>query len=118
MLLGGGGRSANSGKRGTEEMRVCLAFLVVLALGSAASAQQPGRTTAIVVSPIHEAQVVRGDDGMDHVNYELLVTNAFVSPVTLSSVAVLDPAGKELMRIEGDTLAAVTETLFAQTVTK
>src|SRR5215208_6895764 len=99
-------------------MRVCLAFFVVLALGSATSAQQSGRTTAIVVSPIHEAQVVRGDDGMDHVNYELLVTNAFVSPVTLSSVAVLDPAGKELMRIEGDTLAAVTETLFAQTVTK
>jgi hypothetical protein len=99
-------------------MRACLAFVVVLALGSATLAQQSGRTTAIVASPIHEAQVVRGDDGMDHVNYEFLVTNAFVSPVTLSSVAVLGPAGEELMRIEGDTLAAVTETLFAQAVTK
>jgi hypothetical protein len=39
----------------------------------------------------------------------------FPEPVTLSSVAVLDPAGKELMRIQGDDLAAATQTLFAKT---
>jgi hypothetical protein len=38
-------------------------------------------------------------------------------PVTLSSVTVLDPAGKELMRIEGAALAAVTQPLFAHTKT-
>ena len=74
-----------------------------------------GRPTAILVSPIHEAQVVRGDDGMDHVEYELLVVSVFPEPVTLSSVTVLDPGGKELMRIEGDALAAATQTLFAKT---
>jgi hypothetical protein len=68
-----------------------------------------------LVSPIHEAQVVRGDDGMDHVEYTLLVVSVFPEPVTLSSVSVLDPAGKELMRIEGDALAAATQTLFAKT---
>ena len=36
-------------------------------------------------------------------------------PVTLSSVTVLDPAGKELTRIDGDALAAATQTLFAKT---
>jgi hypothetical protein len=41
----------------------------------------------------------------------------FSEPVTLSSVTVLDPAGKELMRIEGGTLAAATQTLFAKTAT-
>ena len=47
--------------------------------------------------------------------YELLVVNVFSEPVTLSSVTVLDPAGKELMRIEGGALAAATQTLFAKT---
>src|SRR6476646_6014644 len=41
------------------------------------------RPTAIVVSPIHEAQIVRPDDGKDHVEYELLVINVFPEAVTL-----------------------------------
>jgi len=96
-------------------MRVCLMLAVVLALGSAASAMERDRSTAILVSPIHEAQIVRADDGKDHVEYELLVVNVFSEPVTLASVTVLDPAGRELVRIEGGTLAAATQTLFAKT---
>ena len=64
-------------------------------------AAEPKHSRAILVSPFHDAQVVRGDDGMDHVEYELLVVSVLAEPVTLSSVTVLDPAGKELMRIEG-----------------
>jgi hypothetical protein len=52
---------------------------------------------------------------MDHVEYELLVVSAFSEPVTLSSVTVFDPVGKELMRMDGDALAAATQTLFAKT---
>jgi hypothetical protein len=85
------------------------------ALASPASSAEPDRPTAILVSPIHEGQVVRGDDGMDHVEYELLVINVFSEPVTLSSVTVLDRAGKELTRIEGNAIAAATQTLFAKT---
>ena len=85
-------------------MRICLMLAAVLALRSAASAAERDRPTAILVSPIHEAQIVRGDDGKDHVEYELLVVNVFSEPVTLTSVTVLDPAGKELMRIEGSAL--------------
>jgi hypothetical protein len=44
-----------------------------------------------MVSPIHEAQVVRGDDGMDHLEYELLIVTVFPEPVTLSNVTVLIP---------------------------
>jgi len=98
-------------------MRICFIVIAVLAIASAASAAESGQITAIVASPIHEAQVVHGDDGMDHVEYELLVVSVFPEPVTLSSVTVLDPAGKELMRIEGHTLAAATQTLFARTET-
>ena len=96
-------------------MRTCFAFAAAFILASGVSAEEYGRPTAIVVSPIHEAQVVRGDDGMDHVEYELLVVSVFSEPVTLSNVTVLDPAGKELMRIDGGALAAATQTLFSKT---
>ena len=94
---------------------MCLAGAAVCILASGVAAEEYGRPTAILVSPIHEAQVVRGDDGMDHVEYELLVVSVFPEPVTLSSVTVLDPAGKELMRMDGSALAAATQTLFAKT---
>jgi Peptidase family M23 len=96
-------------------MRIHFSMAAVFILASGASAEEYGRPSAILVSPIHEAQVVRGDDGMDHVEYELLVVSVFPEPVTLSSVTVLDPAGKELLRIEGSALAAATQTLFAKT---
>ncbi|HEY1864778.1 MAG TPA: hypothetical protein VGG77_14090 [Roseiarcus sp.] len=54
-------------------MRINFAFVTLFLLATGASADEHGRPTAIMVTPIHEAQVVRGDDGMDHVEYELLV---------------------------------------------
>jgi hypothetical protein len=96
-------------------MRICLVFPTTFILTSAASAEDYGRPTAILVSPIHEAQVVRGDDGMDHVEYDLLVVSVFAEPVTLSNVVVLDPNAKELMRLDGDILAAATQTLLSKT---
>src|SRR5262249_45266890 len=98
-------------------MRIGFVVAAIFTLGSGALAEDHGRPTAILVSPIHEPQIVRGDDRKDHVEYEFLVVNVFSEPVTLSSVAVLDPAGKQLMRIEGATLAAATQTLFAKTAT-
>jgi hypothetical protein len=96
-------------------MRIGFALAAMLTVASAVSAKDYGRPTAILVSPIHDAQVVRGDDGMDHVEYELLVVSVFSEPVTLSSVSVLDPAGQELLQIKGNALAAATQTLFAKT---
>src|SRR5262249_42056734 len=98
-------------------MRICFIAAALFALASSASAEDNEPPTAIMVSRIHDAQVVRGDDGMDHVEYELLVVSVFAEPVTLSSVAVLDPAGKELMKMEGGALAAATQTLFAKAAT-
>jgi hypothetical protein len=98
-------------------MRICVMMAAVFAFASAASAEAPDRPTAILVSPVHEAQIVRANDGMDHVEYDLLVVSVLPEPVTLSSVIVVDPAGKELKRIKGDALAAVTQPLFAHTET-
>ena len=52
-------------------MRICFIVTAVFVLASTASAAESGRLTAIVVSPSHEAQIVRVDDGKDHVEYEL-----------------------------------------------
>ena len=76
-----------------------------------ASTEQP---SAILVQPIHDAQVIPGDDGKDHVEYELMVVNVYFEPATLTSMTVLDSAGKELGRIDGDTLAAATQVLLTR----
>lgn len=100
-------------------LRAWIAALVTVLAASAmfataaATARKPKlEATAITVRPIHDAQVVRGDDGKDHVEYDLLVVNAVGDPVTLSSVTVRNPAGKKLGRIHGDKLAAATQNLY------
>jgi hypothetical protein len=45
-------------------MRAWLTVILALCI-SQASAEAAGRSTAIMVMPIHGAQVVRGDDGLD-----------------------------------------------------
>ena len=91
---------------------VVVASVAMSATAVAGAGKDKPEVTAITVRPIHEAQVVRGDDGKDHVEYDLLVVNVVGDPVTLSSVTVLDRAGTELGRIDGDTLAAATQELF------
>src|SRR5262249_13387097 len=97
-------------------MNPLILMATVLALVPAACGRptehQHSRPTAIMVTPIHEAQVVHGDDGMDHVEYELIAVNAVDQPVTLTSLTVLDPAAKELTRIDGSALVATTQTLL------
>jgi hypothetical protein len=83
----------------------------MVATGAAAGTAKP-EVTAIMARPIHDAQVVRGDDGKDHVEYDLLVVKCRRRPA-LSSVTVLDPAGRALGRIDGDTLAGATQTVAA-----
>jgi hypothetical protein len=91
---------------------MAIVFALALSAIGVPPEKEPGRPTAILVTPIHEAQVVRGDDGKDHVEYDLLVVNAVEQPVTLKSLMVLDPAGKELTRIDGPLLVAATQTLL------
>ena len=56
-------------------MRIGTMAAAILILVSGASAEDYGHPTAFVVNPIHEAQIVRGDDGMDHVEYDLLIVS-------------------------------------------
>jgi len=93
-------------------VNVLAASVAMFATVAAAAGKAKPEVTAIIVRPIHDAQVVRGDDGKVHVEYDLLVVNVVGDPVTLSSVTVLGPAGKKLGRIDGRKLVAATQNLY------
>jgi hypothetical protein len=95
----------------TAALVTVLAAPVVISETAAAAPKLP-EATGIYVEAIHEAQVVRGDDGKDHVEYDLLVDNTVGHPITLTRVTVLDLTGKELGRVEGDTLAKATQNIY------
>jgi hypothetical protein len=55
-------------------------------------------TTAIVVSATNDPLRVSGSDGVNHLEYDLQVTNGFAAPVTLRSIAVTALDGETLLR--------------------
>ncbi len=83
-----------------------------------ASIAAASRTTAIVVSATNDPLRALGSDGADHLEYDLIVTNAFTAPVTLASVEVLAPDGEGLLRLAGDDLVASTQPLLEVTPTE
>ena len=105
----------------TRPFGLVLVIAVAVSAGFGAKPAGTGAiepSTAIVASFFHQAYVVRGDDGKDHVEYDLLVTNVFDGPVTLTAIDVTDAAGKVLVHIDGDILAQATQTLLDEKPTK
>jgi hypothetical protein len=49
---------------------------------------------------------------MQHLEYDLIITNVFTAPVTLTSVEAIAPDGSPLLQLAGDALAANTEPVF------
>jgi len=75
------------------------------------------RTTALAVQLATTARAVYGSDGREHIDYDLVITNAFTAPVTLQSIQVRG-AGRVLLTLRGPALAAHTSsTLFGTTPT-
>ncbi len=75
------------------------------------------RTTALLVTAIHDPLRVMGSDGMVHLEYDLVLTNVFTTPVTTTAIDVLTPDGQSVLRLEGDALKATTRPLFGNTPT-
>jgi hypothetical protein len=96
-------------------MLLCLAAAALPgAAQDATPATAPGgpELTAIVVGMIGTPAAVLGSDGLVHVEADLLVTNAFSAPVTLTAVTVLDPSGIPVLQLDSDALVAVTQPLL------
>jgi hypothetical protein len=86
-----------------------VAVLVALLSVSAACAPE---TTALIVTSTNDPLRVTGSDGMDHIEYDLIFTNVFAGPVTLTSIDVYTPNGKRLLRLKGEELKQVLQPLF------
>ena len=66
-------------------------FVRVSAQDATPAATRGPRLTAILVSATNAPLRVPGSDGLEHLEYDLVVTNAFASPVTLTAVEVMHP---------------------------
>ncbi len=71
--------------------------------------------TAIVVSAIGGPIGVPGSDGLQHIEYDLVVTNVFNASVMLTAVDVIALDGDPLLSLAGDDLVAATQPLLGLT---
>jgi hypothetical protein len=70
------------------------------------------QTTALLAKAVDDPLWVVGSDAMIHLEYDLLFTNVFAAPVTLTQINVLAPDGQTLLSLEGDALLAMTHPAF------
>ena len=50
--------------------------------------------TALAVASPHPARAVAGSDGVTHLEYDLVITNAFTADATLTELVVQDENGR------------------------
>ena len=93
---------------------LCLMPMAARPAAGAAEGLAIPSTALLVNADESRRHVVRGDDGRDHLEYDLLVTNAFASPVTLSAVEVSGPGGRGYRARGGSDLAAATQGVLEQ----
>jgi Peptidase family M23 len=91
---------------------VCfLAVIAAVSLGTPDPAA--ANTTALQVTAVGAPQRVHGSDGREHIDYNLVITNAFTAEATLTSLVVRG-GGKVLLALRGDALAAFTRPLASE----
>ncbi|MFZ0091248.1 MAG: M23 family metallopeptidase [Solirubrobacteraceae bacterium] len=98
-------------------LAVMAAGLCGLFAGSAMARIQPPEgappeTTAVQVAAPGPPRYVFGSDGREHVDYDLVITNAFTAEVTLKSLTVTGPGGR-LLELAGEALASHTHQIIA-----
>ena len=70
------------------------------------------QTTALLVFTAQDPVWVAASDGAVHVIYDLVMTNIFTSPVTITGVDVLTTDGEPLLHLAGDDLRAATRPVW------
>jgi hypothetical protein len=91
---------------------VTLAALAVAAGEPTNRASASSKVTALLVSQSGPALVVRGSDRRMHIEYDLLIINAFPEPATVTSIKVLGPRGRMLLHLKGHRLEEATKPLI------
>lgn len=75
------------------------------------------QTTALLVFTTHDPFWIPTSDGKVHIVYDLVMTNVFTSPATITSVEVLTTDGEILLHLEEAALLAVTRPVFGDSPT-
>lgn len=105
--------------RSRRRWRLIISLLPLLffAVGGRPAGGEPAppapRVTALLATATNAPLHVLGSDGMEHLEYDLVLTNVFTAPVTLTAIEVTAPDGRVLLRLDGDSLEAVTRPVFA-----
>ena len=97
-----------------RRIALAAAFVLVFVPGTMPAAAKT--TTALHVEASNPPYAVFGSDGRLHVEYDLVLTNAFAGPATLDAVAVRAD-GKPALTLTGDALTAATHTLLTSDAT-
>jgi hypothetical protein len=84
-------------------------------LAAAPVGNSPAATTALTLQAIGPGRTVLASDGRRHIDYDLLITNAFVGDVTLQSLTVRS-GNRVLRRLEREQLAAYTHPILRESV--
>jgi hypothetical protein len=71
-----------------------------------------------VIGKSHVPLHVRGSDGKAHLEYDLISTSVFPSPVTLTKIEVRAGDGRRLLVLQGDDLEAVTHQVLGANPTR
>lgn len=99
----------------TVRRRIVAACALGLMLGAASAGDSPAATTALSVEAIGPGRTVLANDGHRHIEYDLLITNAFVGDVTLESLTVRS-GQRVLQQLEGEQLAAHTHPILRESI--
>lgn len=108
----GGGLSAGLSKSGVIAV-VVMAMFVWPSAGALSDAQTP---SALRVEVSGVPQRVHASDGREHIEYNLIITNAFTADATLRSLKVLGD-GRPLLSLSAAALGAATFPLASPTPT-
>jgi Peptidase family M23 len=112
-----GSRRARSHGRGPGRSLVVLMIAAVcLLVWLLAAAPAGAATTALRVEATGAPKYVHGSDGRVHVEYDLVITNAFTAEATLTSLEVRGD-GKRLLTRKGAALTTATRRLQGSTPT-
>jgi hypothetical protein len=82
-----------------------------------AKANNSAQSTALLVTAVSDPLRVTGSDGKVHLEYDLLITNAFTAPAVLKTLDVTTQDGQTLLQLEGESLMAVTQPMLGRTPT-
>ena len=98
--------------RSAVARRLIVAVLTVVALPCLCGTPRAGaaQTSALAVQAGSPARAVQGSDGREHIDYDLVITNAFTVPVSLDSLRVAS-GGRVVFALTGRALAEQTLTL-------